>query len=549
MPETETQVQAESTGPQEGFLFVPYLPAGTHRHARKTQEFKVKTWVGKVTSYKKASEDVVTKDLSKKSSIKNKHQLRKSLARRQPTFLRCLAPKTELSIRERRGLEFFKHRTAIEWSGWHDLHFWTVVAMQVGMVSYPVRHCLIALGSFHEASTPKAQAQAAQLKALCVNQFKRAVTHLRQHFQQMNLLEILCAYIIMSETSACFNNFDFLQILRLQIDFRNQTRDLISVSDRMFVSTYFDPVIDRQLAKTGGYLDLIQCLQDCPASHFSQATATDIPYVFHSLQHARRNLENLLNWLAFQAKTHSNPSSWAVENVDARIECWLLALDEYQVTSDEEACSRSLLRVSAKLAAMMILMMNSEDEMFFDHFTDTYRELGQAFALLTSRGQRSSAVFGTGPGILSLMANTVIRWCRDPPLRSALIDLLLNAGRTEPEESAYDWAIICQHVQAIEQRDLVFPVTAQDIPKSNRIRVKAYEIRSTTLCQTLHYLKYPWRGEDVNSVQIPGHALPGEKTRAITCTLGGGFLSLLDDASRSEYRFEGSRFFFPLPRM
>ena len=57
----------------------------------------------------------------------------------------------DVSAMERRYMQYFQERAAVELSEYHDAPFWNKQVLQVSHLHPAVRHCLVAIASLHES--------------------------------------------------------------------------------------------------------------------------------------------------------------------------------------------------------------------------------------------------------------------------------------------------------------------------------------------------------------------------------------------------------------
>jgi hypothetical protein len=476
------------------------------------------------------------------------------------------------SLKELNFLQFFREKTAVEWSGWRDKHFWQRIAPQLATSHPVVRHALVSLGAFH-ASFEAEGGTVDTHRALSLQQAAKSISCFNRDYGVMSMPAVFIASIALTAMASCIDTFTFLQTIRVHFDLMDQARSQMTEgvstlprSDWHFVTDHLEPLIERQRSREGRLLDLMYVLSVAPATEFCMPCAPNIPDAFDSLWQARQMLEDTLKWITYTVKTQNFPVNYLPVNAECLVLRWLQALEDFrqdQLLTEEQLCSWYALRISCRMAVMMIRTMHAHSEMVFDQYHDEFRELLAAFSRVLKFGERKSRTnirFGIDSGFVTLIYNAA-RWCRDPVLRRQLIASLAASHRTESNESSYVSATTAQCYQIIEEKGIDPPPSrSDDICAERRIRpfgISFYCKKKLLLIQFLrapydpaHDVEEVWIPHVEDNTQIQYAAIPERTGLQPDFLLGRGFASYLTDEKASGYyTVSHCRFYFPIPRV
>jgi hypothetical protein len=477
------------------------------------------------------------------------------------------------SLKELTFLQFFREKTAVEWSGWHDKHFWQRIAPQLATSHPVVRHALVSLGAFHASFEAEEESTVDTYRALSLKQAAKSISCFNRDYGVMSMTAVFIASIALTAMASCIDTFTFLQTMRVQFDLMDQTRSQMTEgvsnlprSDWHFVAEYLEPLIERQRSREGRLLDLMYVLSVAPATEFYMPCAPNVPDAFDSLWQARQMLEDTLKWITYTVKTQNFPVNYLPVDAEYLVLRWLQALEDFrqnQLLTEERLCSWYALRISCRMAVMMIRTMHAHSEMVFDQYHDEFRELLAAFCRVLKLGEcksRTNIRFGIDSGFVTLVFNAA-RWCRDPVLRRQLIASLAAAHRTESGESSYVSATTAQCYQNIEEKGIDPPPRrSDDICAERRIRPFGISFHCKKKSLRIQFLRAPYDPtHDVEEVWIPHvedntqiqyAAIPERKGLQPDFLLGRGFASYLVDEKASEYyTVSQCRFYFSIPRV
>ena len=469
---------------------------------------------------------------------------------------------------DRRSCEFFVGRTAVEWSGWYDREFWTILVPQAAESHPTLKYAMVALAAYHESLEAHSTNNRRLCRALCEKSGNKALESLRLNYDNMSFAAILCCYVALTEFAAVLGQYAFLQALKSQFaiidDLRNQqaqrqTQIAPRESDEHYIFTYLAPLMEKQRSRVGHIVDPIYLLRATPAHHF-YVPEVYIPKVFMSLWQARQTLALLLDWTTYTMKTSCSNETRVPLESKVWLEQWSARIQEFRgsyTMSQREHCSWRILVSTAKVCFMMIENMFTENEMAFDRYEDLYRDFASvASEVLTSDGTGTKIRFGVDSGLISLIGWMARIWCRDPTIRRQLIDLLFSVQRREGLESTPAWSSVCRWIQQEEESGIVPPPQrACDIPREKRLRLETAHFYFSKKLYCRRALRYPYDGSDMIESwvsSVPGfHDGPiqfpsPEEQSTPDLILGKGFSSFLKDGKME--MIEVHRFTFPIPR-
>lgn len=492
---------------------------------------------------------------------------------------------------EGRSLQFFRERTAAEWSVWYDIGFWQVLALQAATSNSSVKHALTSLGAYHESLGMYNSDEKKRFRLFSMAQCQKALTSLIRDYNQMSVSAILTTYAAIATVAAFTNGSFYLQAVQTQFDILDNLRerpDQTTLSDRMYISQYLEPSIERQRSETGQYVDLLWCLRATPAAFFDEPLPTDIPKQFSSLNEAQTYLDKVLNSATYKVKTGHQIPGQIPEAAENCFNLWLEALNRFELSqypnptkysascshhhvnsTEIEACATrrgtltiSLMKISGKLSMLMISTMDVDSENVFDDYLPLYQELANIFTAVLELQEMHSApsCFHLASSLLRLVGNAASRWCRDPTTRRRLISLLYRAQSPDVPEGAVVWAEYCRCTMQLEEQGLPTPPTcAADIPVENRVRIHLASFYHNYWVRQVRFHVWPYGDTDFKDFYIPklGSGKYQEEwpegmdqDAKPSLVIGRGFMSWLNHASPDQYyTVKNPRFFFTIPKI
>lgn len=437
---------------------------------------------------------------------------------------------TNMTSAESRSLAFFRVKTSIEWPAWYDAEFWRVLAPQACYTYPSIKHAIASIGAYHQGLVTDTEDEEAfeRHKEFSFAQSKKALACLSRDYETMPISAILASYTAIAAASTYMHDTLYWQAIRMQCNILDSIRanDIpLSQSESAYISSYLEPIVERQRSKAGQYIDLVYCLSNTPASHFYVAKSISMPSIFQSLYHAESYLEDLLHHSTYLTKIYNLPPLMIPDECIILHNAWITALDAFKSTLtplSPDSISASILRSCANMGIMMIKTMNADpqDEMIFDDFTSYFAELRDAnrdlLTLFSPDPVRTPIRFGIDVSWVTLIGNAACRWCRDPQIRSDLIAMLRMCRREEAIEAAFIWGEVALHAKNLEERSLPDPpLTCQDIPEPNRVRVNmtSFLWTETKRVQQIQYRFYPFTDADIRNFYVP-HCISSASSEA-----------------------------------
>jgi len=472
---------------------------------------------------------------------------------------------------EQRSLQYFKQRTAYEWSGWTDFKFWDVLLLQASFFEPAIKHAAVALGAFHEmVNIPLGSTRRKLQQDFALSQGRMALANLNAGHARMSYCSLLTAYVAVATVMLCTADMKFARIQQLQFELFEHIhthKSQVTPSDWAYINEFLNPIVTRQLSKSGYYIDIAHGLRTTPACYFQVQETITIPEIFCSIQQMRDVLETLLKWTAFTTKSKSLPPGELPFQASRYLELFLFAVEEYGLVNvlDERNHLRiALLKISAKLNFMMIrtIHVDPSDLMFFDRFVEVFSEFADVFEkviLFTEEDSCQGLSFGIDSGILGFVGNSA-RWCRDPTIRRKLIALLKRSGRREAMEGAIAYAQLDEYAMQLEEQGIdPPPLSCHDVPLQNRVQIQHTQFWFLKYMIT-RYQTYPFGPNDYHDVWMDHYgcgtilddAAMMDSSTGIDPDLiiGVGYTKWLEVGNEGGYfTIKDPKFFFPLPRI
>jgi hypothetical protein len=472
------------------------------------------------------------------------------------------------------SIQFFIDKTAVEWSGYYDHHFWQKHVLQAAVSYTYLRHGLVALGACHQALELRSNdpAQSTALQRYSLAHARKTISGLTKQHGRIPVSVWLLSCMVVAVVSGFVQPMAYLTSLQMQLSLRERLlvairRGDLNGSEREYIVNYLDPMLARQHSKLAMIIDMQTVLRQTPAAHFFSPYNLSVPYEFMSLEDACASLEHLLNKMTYQFKMAGTISEVDPGGLQDLFHSWTAALNRYEAHSDISErghLSVASMRISAKLYANLIRTMNAEDETIFDQFTPDYRELAQVFSSITAhykRTTRATTNFGFTSSIGFICANAGVRWCRDPIIRRQLVQTMYASNQREGLDNSQVAAMCMDLVQHIEEQGINPPPTScKDIPAQNRVRINSVNTYFKSKPMRIELLRYPYRLSDVESHWIT-HPGSGaylqtqdmlESLRADDepdIVFGRGWAQIHNPESAQRYIFKDSPFYFSVPRV
>lgn len=481
----------------------------------------------------------------------------------------------DLTPPETRAIHFFQHRTAQEWCSWGDMHFLAKCVPQVSHQIPALRYAMVSLGAYHEYIERKLFAKPTKARSIALTNANKTLVQFRKDHNILSIGTILMAHVILTLVTSNLNDSGRFRAEYMEYELFDNVKQmvkrkspLISEEDLHLINNVLIPLIERQDGKEGLYIDAICCLQNTKASEFFTNNVPTAPFFFESIEQAHFVAELLLENAAYIQKISPAPAGHVPEECTFKLSLWKDALEKFSCTktlNQQEQLSFSILNVAVNFGEMMVAVMNLKDETVFDKYSELFKNLNEVLqesAKFQKQNLMVNVNFGLCAGLLSLASNSVLRWCRDPTLRSRLINTLDKIDRCEGIEGSNVWAHIAKAVQRAEEAALSPPPTScAEIPEASRVIVNTVSFYATSAMIKLKLWRDPWRTRTVEEIWIPWVGAEHDVAEPLTpimrqqlkkempvTIMGRGYTSRLDQTAGKKYQVRCPRFFFPLPR-
>ena len=426
-----------------------------------------------------------------------------------------------------RSLAFYRERTSVEWSGWSDAYFWNVHAPQFAAVYPSVSQALDAIALFHESTVTSN----ADTRSLSVTRGQQAITRLVRAHSSTPMTVILAQAVIHTSLAALFNDIVHNEAVKSQF----------ALLDSVTEDDYIASLLKRQRS--------LQCQMNDPRPLLRQAVIQQSqPFNKHfdTLEGARDSLEGVLNSLASQSKS-------AIPIDKAQLREWQFAFDQLRTKVNYSAWLG--LKSACGMSVITIETLYSQYETDFDHYLPTFRDVANAFEAVSGSQSKASARFGLDGGLL-MMVGQAARWCRDPPLRAHLIDLLRRSQLLEGIYSSGIYARVCDMIRQVEEGSIVPPpASCQDVPEDRRVRFCSGAVYAKIPLLRLDFLRYPYTGplESVCSDFVHDSVQIENDTSTVASGFEPDFITGPTYKSTRQYdgpyyTLQAPEFFFALPR-
>ncbi|KKY20217.1 putative transcription factor cys6 [Phaeomoniella chlamydospora] len=376
---------------------------------------------------------------------------------------------------ERRYMQYFQERAAVELSEYHDAPFWNKQVLQVSHLHPAVRHCLVAIASLHESLH---QGQGLSASSL-MN--KEMTFSLQQYNKAINLLTVHWRHI---RTTRSTNGSYFDEDVAASLDkimqrLQYQYSTFIEAEDT--VSSFIEP------GPTSPDL-----LED-----------PNISPTFTDLYHARQNLDLALEW-EFHAmqlllsSTDTTARHKILSKITRNLRRWYTTFDTFLTQSrhrhDSNFQRASItVKIHATCAVILPYTLASNLETTFDRFTpqlDFIVAESQRFLSLDHR-PHSQILFTFDLGIIPPLYLVACR-SRDPRLRRRAISLLKLSNRREGVWDSNTASRLSERILAIEEQGMPNIHSCTDIPESHRIRLVATNAHPDNGKLELYYIRAPF---------------------------------------------------------
>lgn len=482
-----------------------------------------------------------------------------------------------LSVQERRGLDFFVHCTAPDWAGWEDAPLWNDIALRLSYSNQTIAHALVALSALHESRLSSDDwGRRSSLAALSFRQRDRAI-NAGGNKQQTSHLEALVScltLICLQNVQNGHHSFRLLEAGRRMLDECSSGR--LNHSERLLVDQYVRPLFSRLRGRLCMMNDPAQALRTSirrrrefrPWPVLSQPC---IPQRFNAQHQARDLLSQFFTW-AHDLMVVSD-DSWNILSLIRKTgNAWHLALHQTSPADVESGIAgRALLEAAYLFGIILLETFQCQFEVVFDRYTNAFAQLieavEQAQGLINLEGlhRERSTSFGIDNGLVDIVAFTGQK-CRDPHIRRRALNILMQSGRVEGGRLACTAGMIMKTLISKEEQGISKINSATDVPATQRwhiLRGEQYfrfrKIRLLLRCRLASeadefkneecWIDLPENVSAVDPDVVREGLVSSEKPGPPDTIFGCGFVSFLEDRDSISYlKVEHGEFFFPIPR-
>jgi hypothetical protein len=489
---------------------------------------------------------------------------------------------------ERRSLEFFRQRTAKQWSGWCDAAFWNYLVLQVGDAQPALKHAVVSIGALHESYEVGGNRigrsnNHGALRIFALQQCNKAISALLAESLPFSVVLMSCVVLAcqqMLHDHQTANRFvkSGIQMLETVESDKEKTPSTFrhSIQDWSFIDNHIKPMLERFRAHFCSSSDPPYALKLVLESQ--SPTLVSVPFIpcaFSSLHEARDCLDDLLRWICSAInkpirKPAIGPDLKAiVEDLSSQ---WASALDALgggqctQETFHKRIRTAMLLKAAHRTCLVMIQTTAAEMEVDFDDYIEDFRYIITVYEDILMVDPVSSPISKIKCGLDTGMIATLMflqKRCRDPSIRRRAIALLSQIHRTEGDLDAGNSAALGNIMMAIEESGLGSVTSCKDIPECNRLRLLGishfWKIRQRRVCfvrspydpelgATTMELWFPLHGAGKDPEHQAYH-LRGGSEMLPSRTTGRGYAEFLEEDSTTYYRMTATQFFFPIPQL
>lgn len=465
-----------------------------------------------------------------------------------------------LSSSERASLAVFQHRTCQEWSGWADAHFWNSLALQVSQQSQVVARSLVAISALHEQMGAIGSVERARLQRLSYEQSGKATKALLAR-SELSYFEALVSCLIM----ICFHGIQHRQapfvLLRsgLKLLAESKGPGRASSEERRLVELQVRPLFSRVLARPCSMVDMCKAFTISVENHMAKAINVPvekpwIPQTFGTLSEARDCLQDILDWAHDNFLLEPLPKNSIViflDEVHKLRDAWQTSMAGSQLPKTPHSIkSQKLLRASCLVSMIIIATARCTEETAWDRYEADFQEI----LSLVEGAWSSGHSFGIDAGLFDITAFVGSK-CRDPHIRRSALRLLKSRSRMEGERLAANPATILEALIALEERDLEV-ATCHDIPERSRRRLISGQQYVSQGRIDLFFASSNGVQKERCCVSLTGvnAGRPSKnfdhEANVADAVFGIGYAAYLEEReTRSYFRFEMDRFFFPIPKV
>ncbi|KAH6712259.1 hypothetical protein BKA61DRAFT_82540 [Leptodontidium sp. MPI-SDFR-AT-0119] len=416
---------------------------------------------------------------------------------------------------EKRAFEFFRHRTAVEMSGFFPSKFWDGLLLQASHSEPAILHAVIALGSLHELyrdgkSVLSGDADMSSKRQFALQQSNKAIGYLTKPSttctpRSGEAILISCLLFVCLETFQGNHNGAMahlesgLKILG-SMGFLKPDLDANTIAARGKGSDQQNliPLFCRLDMQASTYFPRRQLFYNSPFEDQDFPVGPMVPQEFSSMGEANTSLQSqvyaIVRYTQLVRQYHESsrldpnikvtsqlPRGLLVAQIEHRkqLSRWLTTMngflkDPKSTLTPQELRGAVLLKMQQITINIMLASTIFNDQTEYDDLTGEFERVTVLAAnLLTSSKcpeaeQRPYCSFDMS--VIPSLYNAACR-CRDPVVRRKAIALLSNSARQEGIWDSDVSAAIAQRIMEIEEEGLGPISSAQCVPMEARIHI------------------------------------------------------------------------------
>ncbi|KAK0127395.1 hypothetical protein ONS96_006940 [Cadophora gregata f. sp. sojae] len=416
---------------------------------------------------------------------------------------------------ERRAFEFFRHRTAIEMSGFFHSEFWDGLLPQASQSEPAILHAVIALGSLHELywegeSVLPRDAEISSKRAFALQQTNKAIGYLTKPSTSatprsgeavlMSCLLFVCLETFQGNHNGALAHLESgLKILG-SMGFNKPAVDtgLISSRGRSLDHHMLIPLFCRLDMQASTYFPRRQLYYDSPFEDQDLPAEPPVPKEFSSITEANNSLQSRIYAVVrytqlvrqYRESTRLDPDKSVTNQLPkklliAQIEQtkqlgrWLTTMNAFlkepkiSLTPQDLRCI-VLLKMQQITINIMLASTIFNDQTEYDDLKTDFERVTVLAASLLKAPASSKAVQSPycsfDMTVIPSLYNAACR-CRDPVVRRKAITLLSSSARREGIWNSDVSAAIAQRIMDIEEDGLGPISSAQSVPMEARIHI------------------------------------------------------------------------------
>ena len=393
--------------------------------------------------------------------------------------------------RERRSFHYFRERTTLEICSYDASRFWSRLVLQAGYAREPVRHALVAIGSFHESLESKQTLQGTSQSHFTLEQYDKAIGALMKDAKTLSIEEVLISCIVFIFFENVQGHFDAAlkhleNGLKILSEWRANRAEGIIATSR---------VIEDELA---GILDTLHVqasvLLPQSRSRKPKQFSNHLPESFCSLQEAHHYFYQLVHWTCESLEAlpnQENPmgirDSFIPPQCATRfIECNSLMeremtakLDNGEMSLQEDIAIRMgviHLKIQYHIVIIMLRCSPFKNEMVFDqqieHFKAILDLIRELLGLITTPEFELPPATEPTAFNLCIIPSLPILACRSRPpfIRREAMALLRSAHWREDIWDSFDASCAAEQIMLSEEngRDVK---KCGDVHESDRLHL------------------------------------------------------------------------------